>query len=58
MEEKEKETATTYLIKSTVVNNFVKQIGPWWSNGLGHYSFVLVMLKVESSNPGFAIYFY
>ena len=32
-------------------------IGMWWSSSLGHYSFVLVMLKVEGSNPSFAIYF-
>ena len=30
---------------------------PWWSSGLEHHSFILVMLKHEGSNPGGGIFF-
>ena len=41
-----------------IKNNNLNKTGPWWSSGLEHHSFVLVMLKVECLNPGIAVFFH
>ena len=44
-------------INFSVFKEYRVVTGPWWSSGLERHSFVLVMLKVEGSNPGIVVFF-